>query len=222
MVTILKDIAVDGIDVIPCRINGPRGIVKTFILHDDDSTVLIDSGFNDADSEIIAQRLAKLGRQVSDITLCLLTHYHGDHVGGLAGLRQIGDFPVVCHPADVQKAEEAGKVKIDRTVEDGEVLPEVGGLRILHMPGHSPGSIAIYSQRTGALAVGDAIVSAGEHVIVSPPFLCADKDQAVESVRKLLALGLDVKHLLVAHGDDVYHTASGPLARILDERRVAF
>src|ERR1041384_1788100 len=106
MVTILKDIAVDGIEVIPCRINGPRGIVKSFILHDDDSTVLIDSGFNDADSEIIAQRLAKLGRKVSDITMCLLTHYHGDHVGGLAGLRRMGEFPVVCHPADVAKAEE--------------------------------------------------------------------------------------------------------------------
>jgi glyoxylase-like metal-dependent hydrolase (beta-lactamase superfamily II) len=215
-------VTIPGIEVVHCRLNGPRGIVKAFLLHDDQSVVLIDTGYNDADADLIVERLLAIGREPSDLAMCIITHYHGDHVGGLAKLRSLASFPVVSHALDAEKIESTSGVKVDRTVEDGEELPEVGGLRIIHMPGHSPGSISIYAERTKALAVGDTIVSAGEHVIVSPPFLCDNSAQAVESVRRLLDLGLQIDTLLVAHGDNVYHTASAPLSRILAERRAAF
>ena len=222
MTVVLKTASIPGIEVVHCRLDGPRGIVKAFILYDEQSTVLIDAGFNEADTDRIVEKLRKIGREPSDLTMCILTHYHGDHVGGLPKLRSIASFPVVSHADDVEKIESSFDVKVDRTVADGEELPEVGGLRIIHMPGHSPGSIAIYNQWTKSLAVGDTIVSAGEHLVVSPPFLCSDSAQAVESVRRLLGLGLEIEVVLVAHGDDVYSNASAPLSRILADRRAAF
>jgi len=35
MVSILKDIPIDGIKIVPCRVNGPRGIVKSFLVRGD-------------------------------------------------------------------------------------------------------------------------------------------------------------------------------------------
>jgi len=35
MVSILKDIPIDGIKIVPCRVNGPRGIVKSFLVTGD-------------------------------------------------------------------------------------------------------------------------------------------------------------------------------------------
>ena len=59
----------------------------------------------------------------------------------------------------------------------------------------------------------------GYPLLVSPAFLCDDPDQARQSVSRLLGLALDIDHMLVAHGDDVYGKAGDPLGRILVERR---
>ena len=42
VVTILKDIPIAGIEVIPCRVNGPRGIVKSFLVYDEEALVAVD------------------------------------------------------------------------------------------------------------------------------------------------------------------------------------
>ena len=219
MVTILKDIPIPGVEVIPCRLNGPRGVVKAFLLHDDRSLVLVDTGFSEADADLIVERLDRIGRSPADLQMCIITHCHGDHVGGLKKLRELGNFAVVGHEQDAAAIEKTGGVEVERLVKDGDVLPELDGIQIVHMPGHTPGSIGLYLHRLRAMAVGDAILSAGEHLVVSPQYLCNDPEQARESVQRLLGMGLAIDHLLVAHGDDVYNRASEPLGRIFVERR---
>ncbi|HZU06684.1 MAG TPA: MBL fold metallo-hydrolase [Chloroflexota bacterium] len=220
MVTILKDIPIPGIEVIPCRLHGPRGIVKAFLLHDAAGMVLVDTGFSEADADLILERIARLGRPLTDLKLCILTHRHRDHVGGLKKLRELGPFAVVSHEAEAAGIEQTCGVAVDRLVRDGDELPEMGGIRIIHLPGHTPGSIGLYLHQARALLAGDAIFSAGEWLVVSPAYLSEDPAQARESVRRLLGLGLAIDHLLVAHGDDVYRTAQDPLSHILAERRV--
>jgi glyoxylase-like metal-dependent hydrolase (beta-lactamase superfamily II) len=221
MVTILKEVEIPGVEVIPCRLNGPRGIVKSFLVHDEKSTVLVDSGFNAADGDIIAERLKKLGRTVSDLSMCIVTHYHGDHTGGLKRLRELGSFPLVCHEVEVANVEKDGGVKVDRTVKDGEVLPECGSLRVLHTPGHSGGHIALYHEPSKSLICGDSIFSAGEWLVPSLPNLSDDPEQARESVKKVLAMGLEIEHVLVAHGEDVYTGAPAQLGVMFVPRRGA-
>lgn len=214
MVTVLKDTQIPGVEVIPCRLNGPRGIVKSFLAYDDDSLVVIDTGFSDADGDLIAERIERLGRTPADVTYCVITHRHGDHTGGLKRLRSLATFPVVAHENEAQGVEATCGVAVDRVVRDGDELPEAGGIQVIHMPGHTSGSIALYLRRSRSLAIGDAIVSAGEHLMVSPVYLCSDPSQADDSVRRLHALNLTLDNLLVAHGDDVYGDVARPLSRI--------
>ena len=49
MVSILKDIPIENIKIVPCRVNGPRGIVKSFIVTGEDRLILVDTGFSDAE-----------------------------------------------------------------------------------------------------------------------------------------------------------------------------
>jgi len=66
----------------------------------------------------------------------------------------------------------------------------------------------------------DAIVSAGEHLVVSPAYLSSDPEAANESVKRLIAMNLDLERLLVGHGDDVYEGAKDNMARIFAGPRV--
>ena len=219
MVAVIRDVQIEGVTVVPCRLNGPRGIVKTYLLHDERSLVLVDAGFTDADGKIILGAIEKLGRSISDLTMCVVTHHHLDHVGGLQKLRSAGQFPLVSHELEAAKVEETCKIAVDRTVADGETLPLAGGIRVVHMPGHTPGSIALYHEPSRALMAGDAIFSAGEWLIVSPSYLCEDPDAARASVERLLGLGLAIDRVLVAHGEDVYSNAGDQLGKILMKSR---
>ncbi|HEX2931361.1 MAG TPA: MBL fold metallo-hydrolase [Candidatus Binatia bacterium] len=79
MVSILKDIPIENIKIIPCRVNGPRGIVKSFLVTGEDRLILVDTGFSDADADIIIDAIDKLGRKHEELKFCVLTHRHGDH-----------------------------------------------------------------------------------------------------------------------------------------------
>ena len=50
--------------------------------------------------------------------------------------------------------------------------------------------------------------------MVSPAYLSSDPEAANESVKRLIAMNLDLERLLVGHGDDVYEGAKDNMARI--------
>lgn len=219
MVSILKHEQIDGIEIIPCRVNGPRGIVKSFLLLAEERTILVDTGFSDADADLIVDRLEKAGKKHNDLKLCILTHRHGDHAGGLPKLKKILKFDLMAHELDVAGVKKVSGSDVDRVVKGGEVLPDCGGIRILHTPGHTPGSISLYLPRAKTLIAGDAILSAGEHLIPSPHYLCSDPEQAQNTVVQLINMNLDIQRVLVGHGDDVYKDGGRRLHRIVEGPR---
>ncbi|NLK71597.1 MAG: MBL fold metallo-hydrolase [Clostridiales bacterium] len=93
-----------------------------------------------------------------DIQFIILTHAHGDHIGGVEEAKQKFDAPVYIHKEEasiLRNAEKNASIHIwgrkisiepDRLLKDGEVI-EVGemNLKIIHTPGHSPGCICIYA-----------------------------------------------------------------------------
>lgn len=220
MVSILKDIPIEGVKIIPCRVNGPRGIVKSFLIWGDGRLILVDTGFSDADADIIIDQIEKAGRKHEDLKLCILTHRHGDHVGGLKKLKKTLKFQLMAHELDMPAIQKATGQEVDGVLKGGETMPDCGGIRVIHTPGHTAGSISLYIQRNKTLIAGDAVLSAGEHLIVSPAYLCEDPEQAEESVKHLLQMNLDIQRVLVGHGDDVYEDGKERLGRILVARRV--
>ncbi|MFO7173420.1 MAG: MBL fold metallo-hydrolase [Bacillota bacterium] len=98
----------------------------------------------------------------------LLTHGHLDHIAGVEWVREWAGAPVLCHPDEVpylQRPElnlsalwgdPLPPIQPDRLVGDGEEVA-VGRLRlrVIHTPGHTPGSISFYTP--GHLLSGDAL-----------------------------------------------------------------
>jgi len=111
----------------------------------------IDSGILVVDPAEDAPALRDLIGERS-VDAVVLTHGHFDHVGGAWS---IDGAPVALHPADLPFVDQEfpGHEPIERRLEDGiEILP---GVEVIHLPGHSPGSVAL---RIGAsLFVGDVL-----------------------------------------------------------------
>ncbi|CAM3244302.1 Metallo-beta-lactamase domain-containing protein [Deinococcus saxicola] len=103
-------------------------------------------------------------------------------------------------------------VKVDRALSDGEVLPLAGGVRVVMTPGHTPGHLSLYLERTKTLITGDALTSdAGQ---LRPPGERATPDMqtAGQSVNKMA--GLDVQTIMTYHGGVVRDDANAQLARV--------
>ena len=215
MVSILKDIPVDGVKIVPCRVAvGNKGVVKSFLLDAADRVILVDTGASDADADLIMDAIKDMGREHADLKLCVITHRHGDHTGGLKKLKKTLKFDVMAHELDMPAIQKSTGYDVKHVVKGGERLPDCGGIEVLHTPGHTAGHISLHLPRIKTLIAGDAIVSAGEHLVVSPTYLSSDPDAAAESVRRLIAMNLDLERLLVGHGDDIYEGAKNNLGRI--------
>jgi len=140
----------------------------------------------------------------------ILTHLHPDHVGGVGALVEHlgGRAAVAAHRLTAEAL--AGTVRVDRLIEDEEVIELAGEphlfLRALHTPGHARGHLCFYEERTGALLTGDNIVGLGSVLIDPPEGNMQDYLRSLERLRSLPNLTV----LFGAHGPAI----GGPRAKI--------
>ena len=98
-------------------------------------------------------------------------------------------------------------VAVHREVEDGDAVGE-GGL-VVHIPGHTAGSIAVLVPALGVLFTGDTLASHEGRVI--PGVFNVDRAGLLDSIRKLA--GLEFEVACFGHGAPVVGDASRPDSR---------
>src|SRR5689334_13139872 len=205
-------------------------IVAAYLIDTDEGVTIIDAGLAGHFGELTSE-LTSMGRSVADIRGIILTHGDTDHIGFAERLRRDHGVPIFIQGADAARARGEvkskstwGRVKLGATarflwyatrkggwkttyvtevteIDDGQVLDLPGAPRIIGMPGHSPGSIAIHSPIADAVFVGDALttrhVLTGRHGPQPAPFT-DDPAQALVSLDRLA--DVDATWVLPGHG----------------------
>ncbi len=145
--------------------------INTYVVSDPATKkcAIIDPGMiNEREEEAMKGYIEKNGLTVTHI---INTHLHIDHAVGAKFASQLFNAPIYAHESDkilgdrMQEqaqmfgiGERIDNVSISTYLKDGDVI-EIGEgrLKVVHVPGHSPGSIALYDEADGVLFSGDAL-----------------------------------------------------------------
>jgi glyoxylase-like metal-dependent hydrolase (beta-lactamase superfamily II) len=191
---------------------------------------LIDCGYASS-LPGIAEALRTNGLGVADLARVVITHGHPDHAGSARELAAAG-VPIHIHPADAANLRitwrdafarpSRGRVFAAMTpepptfepLEDGQVLPVLGGLRVVHTPGHTPGSVCLYGARDRVLFVGDSLQRRFGRVSFASGLYSDDHAQAKRSVKRLAEL--DVETIVFSHFAALEGGAGEVLARLAE------
>lgn len=205
-------------------------LVNVYLVADDTGVTVVDAGLPGQWDEL-EQELASMGRTMADVRAVVLTHGDTDHIGFAERIRGEHGVPILVHELDaprargeVKKEMKWGRVKVGplmkflwysgirgglsitpvadvATFVDGQVLDLPGSPVVVHIPGHTPGSVAFHVPSVDAVFVGDAMTTG--HVLTGAagpqlaPFTL-DPEQALASMTLLEGLG--ASWVLPGHG----------------------
>ena len=136
------------------RIEGVTGAANTWVVGDDDEVIVIDPG---TDAEAVLKTVGE-----REILAVICTHGHAGHVTAAVEVAGRDEAPVALHPADLLSWREVHDDDPEIKMEDGGAFEVADArLEVLHAPGHSPGSVCLYSEELGAVFTGDALSKRG-------------------------------------------------------------
>jgi len=187
--------------------------------------VLVDAGMPKSGEELVRVAYERYGTGNAPSAI-ILTHGHFDHVGSIVHLIREWNVPVYAHPLEFPfLTGRQAYPEPDTTVEGGMLakissiypnepinisealselpidgsIPGMPGWEWIHVPGHSPGQVALYRKSDGTLLSADAFITVEQdsmykvliqkkEVCGPPVYLTTDWEAAYQSVKKLAAL----------------------------------
>jgi hydroxyacylglutathione hydrolase len=193
-------------------VQGQPAKCNVYLIEDEGGVTLFDAG-----ARTMTRAVASAGAKLGGIRRVVLGHAHTDHRGTAPAL----GAPVLCHADEVQDAEgsggfrywpeglrglsfphrqahlilhryfwDGGPVKIAGTVAEGD---EIAGFRVIAIPGHAPGQIALWRESDRLALTSDCFYTIDDwgrdcdpHVPI--PLYTYDSDAARESMLKIAAL----------------------------------
>jgi glyoxylase-like metal-dependent hydrolase (beta-lactamase superfamily II) len=163
------------------------------------------------------------------LKLIVSTHGHWDHIGDNAAVAEHTGADIAVHPDDRYRLlEPAGRyapfeippsVPAVELAEGGEVRFGSIRLSVLHTPGHTEGSVCLWSAEDGVLFTGDTLFAAGWG---RTDFPGGNEEQLVESLSRLVMFD-DATAVLPGHGRETTIGAERPwLEMVARHRRLPF
>ena len=174
-----------------------------------DTLTLVDSGLPWHPRGVL-KYIRSIGRRPEELDRILITHGHPDHVGGAAKLVRATRAKIIGHRADSHPSARndldldytgiggrrsplafLSAAKLDVPVADGDILPDHGGIQVIHTPGHTRGSVCFLLESTRTLFSGDTLFSDGRRLSRSAPFPGYDRAGYVRSLKRLSEIEFD-------------------------------
>jgi glyoxylase-like metal-dependent hydrolase (beta-lactamase superfamily II) len=166
---------------------------NVWLIGDEREVIVIDAAH---DAEQIAAAVGD--RRVVGI---VCTHAHDDHVNAAPALSRRLNAPVLLHPQEhvLWRLAHPDTTPPDIALADGDVLRVAGtALRVLHTPGHSPGSCCLYAPDLGVLFSGDTLFQGGPGATGRS---YSDFDQIINSIQTRLLPLPDETEVRTGHGE---------------------
>jgi glyoxylase-like metal-dependent hydrolase (beta-lactamase superfamily II) len=212
------------------------GFVNAYVIQGSADVTLVDTGMPGSASAIFAA-LEEIGRGPGDVGRIILTHLHYDHTGSVTELRKHLSAPMVMHPTDAELLRQgrvardfnpaprfwarlmsAGMRGIPRTIDpievqeevaDGQVLSDVADARVIHVPGHAAGQIALLVPEDGGVLI--AADAASNFFRLDYPPIFEELERGRESLRRLAAESFETA--CFGHGRVIRKGASAAFQR---------
>jgi glyoxylase-like metal-dependent hydrolase (beta-lactamase superfamily II) len=161
--------------------------------------ILIDSGAGKSFQTLVAN-IEELGFNPKTLKSIIVTHAHIDHIGALHQFQDELGVQIIAHQLDAEVIE-LGKgicaelygvdyipCQVDLRLQGSEESLEYGDLelKIVHIPGHTPGSIAAYVDKGKRILFGQDV-----HGPYYPEW-GADPGQAKVSLQRIIDLKADI------------------------------
>ncbi len=209
-------------------------LAHAYLVERPDGLAVIDPGYTGSHGAVL-RFVARLGFQPQDLRWVILTHHHVDHGGCVSELCRRTGAQLAVHVDDAPYLG-PGRPRDRSTLWGGiDRLPsalarflitcaeppaillrgadEVGGLQVLHTPGHTPGSICLWSKEESALFLGDLLNN--QRGLRRPPWnVNHDHRKARRAGRALLGLTYECAYF--GHGPPLLEGASKAISRFVE------
>ncbi len=173
-----------------------------YLVNIEGHAALIDSGCGNQRQKLL-DNIQACNVALENIEYLLLTHCHFDHTGGAQFLKEKLGCQVVAHKLDAGYLESGDNsvtaakwysasiepVVVDRKLEAMEEIVDLGDRKItaIHIPGHSPGSVAYFMESDGQKVLFGQDVHGPLH-----PSLKSVRKDYIKSLKKLVSLEIDI------------------------------
>jgi|YelNatPaOPRAMG01_1025707.scaffolds.fasta_scaffold151907_1 glyoxylase-like metal-dependent hydrolase (beta-lactamase superfamily II) len=198
---------------------------NVYLLVNKDTLTIIDTGMPKQLDKIL-DYLKKMNRKPSEVSKIILTHCHIDHIGNAYELKKLTNAKLFVHQADAPFVSGREKMPVpkgligaafkvtspffkikyvepDVLVKEGDLID---GFTVIHNPGHTPGSISLYSKDKKLLFAGDELRYMNGKIQGPPEQFTPDLKLAIKSMEKLTKMDYDI--MLSGHGDPLRPNAS--------------
>lgn len=196
------------------------GFVNVFLLEGTQDLTLVDAGPEKAAGALLAE-LQDNGFSFKNVQRAIITHAHGDHCGALKTLLAKHRFKVYAHPKDIpiltgkapqgpgglkglcmgffhQHLQPWDPIEVAMPVETGQPVRGLPQWQMLHLPGHTEGSLGLFHPTRQVLLCGDALSNRGGRLHLPGKSYLQDAAAARRTLETLAKLDCDV--LACGHG----------------------